>query len=84
MCGIAITDHSAQGCETDAAGDRGERRQHGPAFQDRLVGCAHPADLDHVVHRREPDKAVLFRLQHLRLYRLERLGRSALSRQDEL
>jgi len=37
---IAITDRRAKRGETNAAGDRGQRREHGPAFQDRLVGRA--------------------------------------------
>jgi len=74
MRGIAITDRGAQGGKTDAAGDGGQPRQDGPAFQDRLVGRAHAEDLDHVIHDREPDKAVLFRPLRLRLHRFVRLG----------
>src|SRR3989475_1801324 len=74
MRGIAITDRRAQGGKTDAAGDGGQPRQDRPAFQDRLVGRAHAGDLDHVIHDREPDKAVIFRPLRLRLHRFERLG----------
>ena len=75
MRGIAIADRGAQGGETDTAGDGGQPRQNGPAFQDRLVGRAHAGDLDHVVHDREPGKAVILGPLRLRLHRLEGLGR---------
>ncbi len=74
MRGIAVTDRRAQGGKTDAASDSGQPRQDGPAFQDRLVGRAHAGDLDHVIHDREPDKAVIFRPPRFRLHRFERLG----------
>src|SRR5262252_3598227 len=62
-----------RGCRsaTDATGDGGQRRQDRPAFQDRLIGRAYAGDLDHVIHDREPSKAVIFRPLRLRLYRLE-------------
>src|SRR5205823_63165 len=75
MRGIAITDRRAKGGDTDTTGDGGQPRQNGPAFQDRLVGRAHAGDLDHVIHDREPDKAVSFCPLRLRLHRLECLGR---------
>ncbi len=59
--------------ETNTAGDSGQRRQDSPAFQERLVGRAHAEDLDHVIHDRKPDEAVIFR--PLRLRRFECLGR---------
>src|SRR5205085_8282612 len=83
MRGIAITDRRAKGGETDAAGDGGQTRQDGPAFEERLVGRAHAGSPDHVIHDREPDKAVILRPLRLRLHRLECLGRSAVSSQAE-
>jgi len=72
---IAIADCRDQGCQTDTARDSSQPRQDGPAFQDRFIGRAHAGDLDHVIHDREPDKAVIFRPLRLRLHRLERLSR---------
>jgi hypothetical protein len=41
MRGISITNRRAKGGETNTRGDSGQRRQHGPAFQERLIGRAH-------------------------------------------
>jgi hypothetical protein len=41
--GLRLTDRRAKDGETDTAGDGGQPRQNGPAFQDRLVGRAHCA-----------------------------------------
>jgi hypothetical protein len=49
MGGIAIADRSGERGEANAAGDRGQRRQHGPAFHERLIGRADAADLDQMV-----------------------------------
>jgi hypothetical protein len=38
-------------------------------------GAPYAGDLNHVVHDREPDKAVIFRPLRLRIHRLERRGR---------
>jgi len=72
---IAIADRRGERGEANAAGDRGQRRQNGPAFHERLVGRPDAADLDQVVHHREPDEAMGFGPLRLRLRRLERLGR---------
>src|ERR1700730_906663 len=74
MRGIAITNRRAKGGETNMRGDSGQRRQHGPAFQERLIGRAHAGDLDHIIQDGEPHKAVMFCPLCLRLHRLERLA----------
>ena len=72
---IAIANRGGERCQTNAAGHRGQRRQDGPAFDERLVGRADTADLDKVVHHREPHETMVFGPLRLRLYRLERFGR---------
>src|SRR5437868_6177317 len=49
MRGISITNRGAKGGETNMRGDSGQSRQHGPAFEERLVGRADAGDLDHVI-----------------------------------
>jgi hypothetical protein len=46
MRGIAVADGGGERGEPNAAGDRGQPRQDGPAFHEWLVGRAHTADLD--------------------------------------
>jgi hypothetical protein len=71
MRGIAVADRCGKCRETNAACHRGQRRQDGPALHERLIGLADAANLDQVVHHREPNKAVVFGPLRLRLHCLE-------------
>ena len=75
VCGIAIVHGRDERRETDALGHRGEAGQDRPALHERLVGRADIADLDEVVHHREPGEAVVLRPLGLGFHRLEYLRR---------
>ena len=75
MRGVAVADRRGEGGETNAVGHRRQRRQDSPAFHERFIGRADAADLDQMVHHREPDEAVVLGPLRLRFHRLERFRR---------
>ena len=72
---IAIVHRGDERREADARGHRGEARQDRPALHERLVGRADIADLDEVIHHREPREAVVLRPPGLGSHGLEDVRR---------
>ena len=71
---IAIPDRRTQRRKTDAAGHRGQRRKHGPAFNDGLVRRAHARNLDLRSSTEKQDEAMALRPQRLGFHHFEDAG----------
>ena len=56
---IAIGNRRSGRGQPNAAGNGCQRRQHRPAFHERLGRRPNATDLDQVVHHREPNEAVV-------------------------